>query len=404
MRTFTEKDYRGILVAFRTFLRAMNGERLPQKAGDALIRKAVDNGICMDVLFNVANWNRAAQANGETPLTAEEYVEALCSRHIEAHPLKDEPNWAEPDLGGFRIVAEAVHDFYVEVTGTGGKWNTPSAMKNLARAIRSYSLQALMSEENIRNVTTVLGMEEAPSFFAYTVTIANDFNSLEINDGPTEAQEMRRQEDEAAVKAIFGEEEAAAGEETPSEAEAEPEDEARPENKSPEEDPQYTEPEENYPVAEAEPSGGFFTAETPNELKRRCVSNAILTYTVEEIGALAAVTDTAGKEEQPRVELVSVINDLTLGQFDVKKEDQLARDVHAELNNDLMPDFIACVRMQGVEMNEQLAEKYDVLRDSWDMRTSQTRKLLKLKKLIYDCGQDDPDLLEAVSDIESLYL
>ena len=44
MRTITEKDLRGLLVAFRTFIRPLSGERISQQAGIPLITKALDAG------------------------------------------------------------------------------------------------------------------------------------------------------------------------------------------------------------------------------------------------------------------------------------------------------------------------------------------------------------------------
>ena len=70
---------------------------------------------------------------------------------------------------------------------------------------------------------------------------------------------------------------------------------------------------------------------------------------------------------------------------------------------DLLPTFINCVRTQGIDMDEETAGQYDILHDSWDLRSPETRKLQKLKKLIYSAAHDDPDLLSAIPDIERLY-
>ena len=383
MRTFTQKDKSGLVVAMRVFLRYVNGERLSRPAGLPLIEKALQNGVYADTLLNSVNWTRAQAIDKD--LTFEKYVNILIEKKIDARPIKDENLWHEP-LNGFNLIAEAAHDFYVEVTEKGGRWNVPSALTNLAKCIQKYDLQTILSEELIHQVNEKSGDEK--NYFNYILFIVKDFNSLVIEKPEIGEKEPTK----AAIEAENAERAAEA-------AEAEEKEDF---TVDPVEDEPFPEPEELGDVYADQDMPGFesvvLTQRNPNDIKKDCLRVALGNYTPNE---LMGIINTI--EKGMDLTLDQILDKLALGQFDVKKETPDAREIHQSINGELQVSFIDCVRIQGKEMDENTASEYDLLHESWDLRTPETRKLHKLLKLILTEGKDDPDLLSAVEDIEQLY-
>lgn len=388
MRIITEKDLRGLLVAFRTFIRPLSGERISQQAGIPLITRALDAGITVDALFNKGNWDRAKALCPE--LTAEKYVTALCNREIDVLELKKEENWHDVEAG-FAAVSEAVHDFFMEVSGKGGKWNIPSAHINLAKAISTYSLQAIMSEELIGRI--VAGDEEM-TYFNYILTIVKDFNSLNVNCDLTEKQ---LQALNAGTQADNGDT-------------REEKDEEAPQDNNPDEAPEDTpfpeeggedENDENYDGEAPDPSGFESTIllfPLPNKTKKDALKTIFGNYTPKELMGLVKTID-----DGMNLSTDEVIERIVKGKFDRQMEDPETRRIHQQINADLIRPFVDCVQGQGKEMNEEMATDYDLLYESWDLRSPNMRKMHKMLKLIYSYGKEDPDLLEAAADIENLY-
>ncbi len=377
MRTFTDKDKRGILVALRVFLRSLNGERVSQQAGIPLIEKALAAGVTLDILLNRANWQRALEVTPELQL--KDYIELLCSGGIEARALKDEPDWHVPE-DGFAVIAEAAHDFFMEVSGNGGKWNIPSALVNLAKAIRTHSLQAVLSEKLINEVKE---KDEDVTYFNYILAIVKDFNTLEIDDETPEFKPIPAPTQE---KSTDGEKEADDG------------------KISEEQNPGNDEEEiaEEVPYPEEGEQSGFETVvimqRNPNEIKEATLKSVLLNYSAAELLGILKTMD-GGLS----LTLRDVISKLAEGKFDVRMEDAETRRIHQQINSDLMLPFIDCVNTQGQPMNQELASSYDILHDTWDLRSFNVRKRHKLLKLIFSEGMDDPDLLAAAEDIEKLY-
>lgn len=373
MRTITQKDKKALVPALRVFMRACTGERLPAAKAEEVIGHVLGEGITVDALLNRGNWMRAL---AEDPgLDLDGYVRWLCdgANAKKVLDLKEEPNWHEPS-GGWTTVAEAAHDFYMAVTGKGGKWNIPSALMNLAKAVSAHSLQAILSEELIAAVT---GGEET-TFFDYILAIAKDFNTLPVDDTPTAEQFSRN-------VSVYGDE--TAEKDDPAPAPVTP----------------YLEEDTDDPFPEADIlgdgyhlSGGLIP--DPMQEKRKSIANAIYAYTPQEILLLTETMEDAGD-----LSLSEIVDRLTSGEFDPAKESPAARQVHMALSGELSTSFIETVRMQQYEMDEAAAKDCDILHDSWDFRDKEVRKLHKLKKLIYASEELDDDLLEAVHDIERLY-
>lgn len=373
MRVITEKDKRALLVALRTFVRAHSGERISQKAGEAIVERALDAGVSIDVLLNHVNWGKASELM--PGLLAKDYVDMLAEKRFDARPLKEEPLWHEPD-NGFGVLAEAAHDFFMEITGRGGRWNIPSALKNLAKIVERHSLQAVLSEALIE---AVLEREPETNYYGYLSAIANDFKSLPIDDTPTQAQQDAEKIAEETIEQIV--EEPQPGYEAPA-------DEADQEEDAP------------YPEEEPEPQyeTTFLMQGNPRDLKRECLRNALGGYSPVELSGLIETIE--GGQNKVLSEIIDALVD---GHFDPSLESTSARDIHRSLSADLLPSFIDCVRMQGFEMDENTASHYDILHDNWDLRTPEVRKLHKLKRLILTFGKDDEDLLATISDLEDLY-
>ncbi len=410
MRIITPKDKQALLIAFRVFVRALNGERISQKAGDELMDRFLDSGVSFDALFNKENWARVSAALGGTP-TAKDYVEMLGSRQVEVRDLAKEPLWHD-NANGFNTVAEATHDFFMEVTGRGGKWNIPSALTNLAKAIREHTLQAVMSEELILRVVKD---DDKMGYFGYIQAIARDFNSLGIDTSPTEAQARRAQEDEDTIRMDAEKDGDAPAESLAEEAtdaegrpvhieesvhetvidtpgqegdtfvEDDPEDEPFPDDTAP-----GYEPETDFESQ--------FLPPNPRDLKRDSIKLVLENYTPKEL--MGIVRTIEGGDNLP---VSQILDRLTDGLFDVSKETAETRQIHQGISSDLMPEFINCARTNGVQMDDELAGHYDILHDSWDLRTVEVRKLFKLKRLVALYGKDDSDLSSALADIEQYY-
>lgn len=376
MRNITPKDKRGLLVALRVFVRAMNGERIPGNAGEALVSKALAEGLTIDEILNRGNWARALSQVPE--LSAAEYIDALCERRIDVLELKDEPGWHDAE-SGWRTVAEAAHDFYMEVTGKGGKWNIPSALTNLAKAVDAHSLQAILSEELIFAVTST---EDPATYFDYVHAIAKDFNTLPVDDSLTEEQQRRRDQ----IESILNDHE----EET-TEEDTDPENEEP--GHSPEDDP--------FPEYSDMFNTSLLTPD-PTDHKRRSIQSFIAGCSMTEISGLAKTM-----ENGESLSLSEFIENLTRGRFDTNLETPEIRKIHLSLNGDLMDSFTECLQMQGFNpesfMKREDMRDLDLLKDSWDFRDPSVRKLHKLKKLILDYASEDEDLQDALEDLEEFY-
>jgi len=436
MRTFTPNDKAALLAAFRVFVRALSGERLLAKKGMELIEKALDAGLTIDALLNKGNWERALEAMEGQEVLVKDYVEMMVSRRIVVLNLSDEPMWNEP-ANRFGIIAEAVHDYFQVITGYGGKWNIPSFHINVAKAIKFYSLQAILSEELILRVT---GASDEKMFcFGYVQALVKDYGEgkIEIDLSLSEAQEAREKEDDAALASIADapdQDEAADAERKEIAEELQPldkeeaaseDDDERQVLDEPEEDPRENPPyqEENFPeddpcpdeependreenlIAQDEDDGdtevGFETillGPDPRETKRDSIRLAIENCTLKELLSLSGAI-----EDGDILPVSEIVDRLTDGQFDTAAESAEAREVHQALSADLLQSFIGCVQSQQVEMNEELASSFDILHDSWDFRTRDIRVIHKLKRLIVKYGKDDVDLDYAMRHLDEIF-
>lgn len=393
-RTFTPADREGLLAALRAFSRATSGERLRQERGAALVNTIIESGVPFDIVLNPVLWNTFVADRG--PATAEQWIEWLGENADGSFPMiTDNPDW-HSDASGFTLVADMFHEYYLAVTGKGGQWNTPSALQNLARVLTSHPLETIMSSELIDKVK---GEGEAPSCFAYVHALMMDFNTLdfpELNPAWAEraadgGEEMKRKEDEG---------EAPEDQQFNEEGEQDDGDNFVPLQTFMPNDADLDEGEQAAAIDEsaAESNVIFSLGQDPQEYKKCVLFLTLQNYTLNDIRALVSVID--GSEEMT---VTQVVDALVEGRFDPTAESADARRIHMSLNGDLLADFIKSANIQGMYMDETVASHYDLLHDSWNIQSKRARKLNKMRSLIISSGLDDPDMLEALNDIESLY-
>lgn len=433
MRTFNENERAAMAAALRTFIREQGGVRRTQKTLARLIDEALDAGLTADEIFNRANYERAfwLLSNSEVrkDLTPEGYIDLLIKREIIIRPLTEEPDWCD-GIGNMTLLSRTVHDFYIRIRPKGGTWNTENARLNLEEAVRKHTLQAIMSEDLIRQVEEAerkrKGTEDALlTLFNYILQIRRHASLFSIDTSLTQEQERRREEERQASYRTEKDEEESLKEDNTAETGPEKAEEAEDtetggnektpnvlmtETAAPEDDPDIFVTEEDegeegdFDFARQEPEReqfepaqeAFIGHTDPSDYKRESIASLIFGFSIEEIADLSALTpETRSLDE--------LIDRLTTGEVDQSRENVKTRQTHQFLNGELMQNFIHCIRMQGFPMDEETAMGHDPLLENWDFRDDKTRKLYKLKQLVYRYGQEDEDLSEAVKDLEGHY-
>lgn len=417
MRQFTENDRRGLFVAFRRFINTLNGQRIYEKSGLALVDKALEAGLTLDELFNKENYGRACEVSPDA--SADTYIQLMADMQIEVRSLTEEKMWHDPD-NGFALVAECAHEFFMSVTGKGGRWNIPSALTCLAKAVKDNTLQGVLSDINIQKLR---GDAQQFTFFNYIEILSRDFNNtLGLDNSLSGEQEERiGRMAELANQAMAGDGDGdASGEESEMSAE-----EIR--NMQELEKAQHAlinpdGDDEDYTGPISEPDldtyrdydddmmdGGeeesaqftsFIVRESPQERKTSAISVMLNTsFNITEMQHVARLVNCG--ENLSLVEIVQKLadGDLSAGE----KDDPVLRSLHQTMNTLLTSDFVECVKLQGVPMTAEAASNYDIIRASWDLRDPSVRKLHKTKQLVYSYGMDDPELIEMLADLERLY-
>lgn len=396
MRQFTDKEINAFARGLMRYSYAIGAGRTQTATCEKNIRKALDCGITLDELFNKGNYDRACMAADGTMPDMTTYVELLTARNIESAPLRDENFWAAIDMG-FSALAEAVHEIYIALTGFGGTYTTSNALNKLKAAIAKHSLQGILSERLMKAATEQMG---ASNYFRFVLAAAN-FDELPFETEMTEEQEQRLRENEELAQA--GETEPDAEEPEPEDASEGTDTGAPSEGKSGETEEtggkeDETPAPEPVEMPDEDPNETVVIPQNPRDLKRSAVTETVFYLSADELKALApCVRD--GKS----VTVGDIVDALTNSEYDPSKEDMVGKAVHAALGERLTPAFISCVLQQGLDMDEERASKYDVLLQDWDLRTDRTRRLVKLKSLAFAYGDGDPDIDEAVRDLEAYY-
>lgn len=390
-RIFTENDRLAASVALMAFLREMDGKTRKSKTLLPVVEHALEGGVTFDELFNRQNWLRASAA--VEGLSPDDYIALMISRSIDCRSIKEEEGWCD-DMDNMSLIARCFHDFYMHICPKGGTWSTDNARLNLENAIKIYSLQALMSEKSIRNA---MGEDEnAPELTCFNYVLGVIKHTVEVEDTLSEPQYMLKNRDEEYQ--ILEEEQDTEGQEEEKEDEDEQADVAKKlrTEPEPEEDDLSIYDQMDEDGFWGEDADTFVSLTNPREMKRGAIMSIIYNYMMDELNELIALV--------PDVTTLSdFVEKLTDGNIDAANETTKAREIHQIMNGELLPAFINCINMQGFEMTEELAMTHDPLMEKWDFRDERTRKLHKLKRLIYNHGEEDQDLLNCIPDIEKLY-
>lgn len=413
MRTFTEKERKALVTALRTFVRDMSGKRMEMKRATKALDSSLDGGIDLDTLFNPQNYLRLKALIDEP--TVEDYIEAILEYRIDARKLTEEPDW---NINGFVNVAHVYHDFYCSFDPKGGVWNTPAALLNLTKAIAEHSLGAILSEELLSAVSAAGKM----TVYTYITSIlSGDFT---VSDEPTQEEQTR-----AGERVVFAEttgtdpvedfaHESEAESETVSDdggdtnpvvnrflkrltdGTAEENDDLYPDDE-PEEEEAEDEDESVYAAEyeqEYDPAVNYCVRPNPYLIKREAVQTGLQELTLMEVNGLASTMD-----DGAHLKLTEITDNLTLGRFDASRENVEVKQTHMYLSSMLLQRFIDCCRMNGVDMNEETASGYDILKIEWDLRNPRVRTFYKLRELIMQKGENDPDLMKAIPELERVF-
>ena len=387
MKKITEKDRQGMARSLQVFMSCVNGKRTQVKSLLEATDRAIDQGLSIDELLNTENYSRA-QSITPSP-DAMEYITIMAERQIQVRKLTEEEGWDDPE--GFSMIAQAFHAFYKEISPKGGTWSTPNAKIKLARAIRRHSLQAIMSEKLILEI-----MEKNPdgkdlTCFNYIDEILNSPEKYDIDESLTQEQHTRIDLENEIEEPVV---------EEPPVLETE--------GKETDNDSSIYETLEDSSVfftEEFDPNdmeevSSFISYKDPQEYKRGCITAILNGLSFVELNALKDAVEDEVYECNTIEDFIWALTDCKLNR-NLESED--ARSAHQYFQTELAEPFISCLQLQGIDINEDNVSNYDILLTNWDMRDIKTRKLQKLKQLIYDNADDDQDLIDAIKDIENLY-
>lgn len=380
MKIFTKKDREALTVAFFTFMKNMDGRRTQIKSLTPVIDKGLDNGLTIDEIFNLRNYARAKSIQ-ENP-TAAEYIDILIERQVDSIALNDDEQW-EDNLNEVTLLSNCIHDFYITINPKGGTWNTDNARNNLYKVIRKNSLQGIMSENLINEVAEKINVGKELTLFKYIETLLKD-NEINVDNGLTQEQENRCKQAEEFIGQFIDN----SHEEKPS---------LKTEGIAEEDTDIFNihEWDEEEPMVETQ-----FINQNPQEYKKHCLTQVLLSYPLDEINTIASIIINDTNEP---LTLENIINALTNGKYNKEKEDSKSNKCHQNINQDLTENWSNCLQMQGIEIENDMLSHCDPMIDSWDMRDDKTRKIQKLARLIYNYGEEDIDLLNALKDLENKY-
>lgn len=382
MRKFTEKDIIGLARAFQTFMGAANGQQVTINTHIPVVERALAEGILVDELLNPANYRRAAEISSNPNL--EEYVDILVHNQIAVKELKDDQDWDDPN--NFPLIAEIFHDFYMEICPKGGTWSTLKAKLNLQHIIGRHSLQAIMSEELINTVKTNTGFDDNMTCYQYVEELVVGKYVYNVDNTLSEAQTKRKEIEECSQESCYERD----GESVEISTEGAPD----PSDPSVYGGIDGSEEHESF----EEPTA-FISVPSPRDFKRAHVVDIFKGLPINEFVELTKLVD----NDKSIDEFITMIAD---GNFDKSKESLIAANAHKYINGDLFPHFMECAAWQGLEISEEAAASMDLLMINWDLRDTKTRKLQKIKQLIYNNAienMNDMDLMSVIEDLEKLY-
>lgn len=371
------------------------------KRAAAAVDDALAAGVTADELLNAANWARARDGGAAS---ADEYVAALSRGGIAARPLRDEDDWDTPATKTAAL-GEIFHDYYTEIRPKGGAYTSATARINLRAAVARYGLQAIMSETLMDTVADILEKGDTMTCYQYIEHLAGTEDGDRVDTSLSEEQAHRRESEIVSLEQM----DAAATDDDAMPAAAAPEETAQQtadaEEEAPEGPAMHTEGRQEsddwsfYDDDQEPVQGGYMTMPSPTEYKRAQIADALKVLQLDEFMALARCFDSGKSVDE-------MITDLADGKLRRDREDAEAREAHQILNGLLYSPFMECVTWQGVELSEAGAARLDLLLEGWDLRDARTRRLQKLKSLIYSSAMEnaeDTELMAAVDDLEKYY-
>jgi len=350
MKQYSEKEYAAATKAMTTFMCVANGKQPDTEAYAGLTRKALERGAGFDILLNAANYARAAAAKGSAP-SAQEYVDAILERNIEILPLTKEPAW--DDGMAVKTLTECFHDWYSEINPTPGAYRSAQARTLLCAAASAFGLDGIMRQGLVEEY--LQQADHSPNCMSYLkwLTRAAESDTIPVSTDGRDGEDGISGDDESP---------------------------------------------EDMPVPPAD-ALTFLSMPSPREYKRNTICEAINELPLSSVARLMEVFD-------PEISFEEFVSALTNGDIDAGKEMADAREAHQAINGALYDAYMSCARWQGVEISADTARTLDLLRENWDLRDESTRKLQKLKELIFKASAEnaiDTDMIAVIADLESYY-
>ena len=424
MDNYTNNEIKGLCKAYIYLVSQYGGDMMDvpsETEAEDNIRLAIENNVLMDALLNPYNLLRARESLSEydpnLKLTGTNYVMFIAEFVINVGHLKWElKNLAE----GESLDSYLLHMFQAFLIGAGLECNKEieeyssdveltilsKGVQNLTLVIENIGLDLFLSEKHItfnRLYDKIQKTTEIDSFqnilldiwYLYTpvldlmerepeekeLTTHNDYE-----EGPKELSVAVEGRDDLKEYEIEGE---------PTAAEDEKESEAE----------ETTNNEESLDRGADDEIDDFEYVGTnlvckidPLEYKKNCLIEVLQKAPFSYITTLAECTENSET-------FLDIINSIASGKYDKEKESIEGRKIRQELKFELLPHFVECVRLEGVDMDTDKAGNFDLALIDWEMRNENNRKKGKLRSIIYAQLErnEDPDLRNVLEDIENFY-
>ena len=202
MRTFSRIEIESTAKALQNFVGQKGEHSLKYKDYVAATEKALAHGLTLDEIFNSRNYDRALddfrKEAGTAPnatVNALDYVEYL-NEHPLRKEIKQEENWNL--ISEFYILPDIFHEYFMYMTGNGGEHTTVAAKTLLIKAIHRNSLQAILSEELIKEANEMFKSDNPEAKFTcfqYLTYVLQYAEELHINCSLTKEQTAARFEE-----------------------------------------------------------------------------------------------------------------------------------------------------------------------------------------------------------------
>lgn len=398
MRIFTEKDIHGLARAFVTFWNRLNGNGITIDSALPAMRNALENGLHVDVIFNVATYCKASEIC--PGMEKDDYLRMIQEREVINEPVTKTTGW---DLApSIDILADVFHSFFKDVTGTGGTYTTKNAISNLVDVLRCASLQDILSEQLINErKDAVTDRKEPYTCFLYIVDIRKAIRKEGLvfpgNESLSDTQ-MEREKSFAEIEQTDEGISDSQEEQTPEVSTESDISSGNDKSIYDIEDEFMFEPDIEQMRNEEEVQVIVQANNDIRQQKREAIKEIFLQLTPKELAAIARCSS----PDDDSITLDELATQLTEGVYEHTLEDIVARGAHQYLNGELLPAFTGCVHLQGLDIDDQKAAEYDIMLCNWDLRSESRKKFEKLRQLVVEKGDSDPELLKTIDDFETM--